>query len=157
MSCRTSQANHSRDDAMKISAGAGEASQARHKSVPHKRHSPCELWSRLRTLCSKGKLIYITLNIPAPCPPRSVVPVNSRAWFGEFVSSQHARFAFGQGCDCPSYVNGHDGVLQRPWQLNSINADAGAIRIGSGSPKNWMRLQQCQDASNSRCQAIRSP
>jgi hypothetical protein len=37
----------------------------------------------------EGKLIYIKLNIPAPCPPRSVVPVNTRAWFLEFISSQH--------------------------------------------------------------------
>jgi RHS repeat-associated protein len=38
------------------------------------------------------------------CPPRGTVPVNTRAWFREFVSSQHTRFAFGNGCDHPSYV-----------------------------------------------------
>jgi hypothetical protein len=32
------------------------------------------------------------------------VPVNTRAWFDESVSTQHARFAFGDGCDCPGYV-----------------------------------------------------
>ncbi len=60
--------------------------------------------SRLPTLCSKGKLIYVTLNIPMPCPPRGTVPVNTRAWFREFVSPQRARFPFGQGCDCANYV-----------------------------------------------------
>jgi len=53
---------------------------------------------------SEGKLIYIKLNIPMPCPPRGTVLVNARAWFGEIVSSQHARFAFSQGCDRTSYV-----------------------------------------------------
>jgi len=55
----------------------------------------------------KGKLIYIALNIPMPCPPRGTVPVNSGAWIRESVSPQHARFAFGQGCDCASYVGGN--------------------------------------------------
>ena len=53
---------------------------------------------------NEGKLAYIQRNIETPCPPRSAVPVNSRAWFRECVSPQHARFAFGQGCDWPSYV-----------------------------------------------------
>ena len=37
--------------------------------------------SRLRTLREEGKLIYVTLNIPAPCPPRSVVPVHQERGF----------------------------------------------------------------------------
>ena len=52
----------------------------------------------------EGKLAYIKLNTPMPCPPRGTVPDNTRAWFCEFISTQHAQFAFGQGCDCPSYV-----------------------------------------------------
>ena len=32
-------------------------------------------------LYSEGKLIYVTLNIPAPCPPRSVVLVNQGQGF----------------------------------------------------------------------------
>jgi YD repeat-containing protein len=55
-----------------------------------------------------AKLAYIKLNIPMPCPPRSTVPVYTGAWFYEFVSSQRARFAFGQGCDCSSYVARHE-------------------------------------------------
>ena len=50
------------------------------------------------------KLAYIKLNIPTACPPRTAVPVNTKTWFREFVSSQHAQFAFGNGCDRPSYV-----------------------------------------------------
>lgn len=56
----------------------------------------------------EGKLIYIKLNTPMPCPPRGTVPVNAGAWFREPIASQHARFAFGQGCDCASYVRGCD-------------------------------------------------
>jgi hypothetical protein len=51
-----------------------------------------------------GKIIYVLRNIPMPCPPRGTFPVNTRAWFRESVSPQHARFAFGQECDGPSYV-----------------------------------------------------
>jgi hypothetical protein len=47
----------------------------------------------------EGKLAYIRLNNPTPCPSRSAVPVNAGAWFSGPLSSQHARFAFGQGCD----------------------------------------------------------
>jgi hypothetical protein len=50
----------------------------------------------------EAKVGYVKLNIPMPCPPRGTVPVNTGAWFCEFVSSQHARFAFGEGCDCAS-------------------------------------------------------
>jgi hypothetical protein len=80
--------------------------------------------SRLQTLCSKGKLIYITLNIPAPCPPRSVVPANSRAWFGEFVSSQHAQFAFDQGCESSSYVAGMIGECFINYQASCASGNA---------------------------------
>jgi hypothetical protein len=52
----------------------------------------------------EGKLAYLTLNSQTPRPPRGAVPVNTRAWSYEFVSSQHARFAFGHGCDNPNYV-----------------------------------------------------
>jgi hypothetical protein len=44
---------------------------------------------------SEEKLAYVTLNTQTPCPPRSAVPVNTGAWLREFVSPQHARFAFG--------------------------------------------------------------
>jgi hypothetical protein len=54
----------------------------------------------------EAKIGYVKLNIPMPCPPRGTVPVKTGAWFYELVSSQHARFAFGEGCDCASYV-GH--------------------------------------------------
>jgi len=53
---------------------------------------------------NERKLAYIRLNSQTPCPPRGAVPVNTGAWFCEAVSSQHARFAFGNDCDCPSYV-----------------------------------------------------
>jgi hypothetical protein len=49
---------------------------------------------------------YLKLNHQTPCPPRSTVPVNTRAWFREFVSPQHARFAFGNDGDHPGYVKG---------------------------------------------------
>lgn len=63
-------------------------------------------------LRDEGKLIYIRLNIPTPkafanrvpCPPRGTVPVNSKARFFDLVSSQRARIAFGEGCDCSRYV-----------------------------------------------------
>jgi len=51
-----------------------------------------------------AKLAYVLLNIPMPCPPRGTVPVNTRARFGGCLSTQRARFAFGQGCDRASYV-----------------------------------------------------
>ena len=60
--------------------------------------------SRLRTQRKEAKIAYIKLNIPTACPPRTAVPVNTRARFCESVSSQHAQFAFGQGCDHSSYV-----------------------------------------------------
>ena len=60
---------------------------------------------------------WVRLNIPTSCPPRGAVPVNARARFHELVSSQHARFAFSQGCDWPSYV----GTLKvrPPFHVNS--------------------------------------
>src|ERR1017187_3116519 len=67
--------------------------------------------SRLRTLHEGRKAHLLKLNIPMPCPPRGTVPVNARAWFRECVSPQHARFAFGQGCDRASYV---DASLTHP-------------------------------------------
>jgi hypothetical protein len=42
---------------------------------------------------AEAKLGYITLNIPAPWPPRSVFPVNTGAQFGEHVLPQYAWFA----------------------------------------------------------------
>lgn len=50
-------------------------------------------------LLNEAKLGYVTLNTPMPCPPRGTVPVYPQAWFRAFVSTQHARFAFGKGCD----------------------------------------------------------
>ena len=48
--------------------------------------------SRLRTLREEGKLIYVTLNIPMPYPPRGTVPVNQgRGWD---LFAQHVRLAF---------------------------------------------------------------
>jgi hypothetical protein len=55
---------------------------------------------------AKAKLAYIRLNIPTACLPRAAVPVNTGAWFREFVPPQHAQFVFGQGCDRSSYVAG---------------------------------------------------
>jgi len=54
---------------------------------------------------NEAKIGYFSLNTPTACPPRTGFPVNTRAWFREPVSSQHARFAFGKGCECASYVN----------------------------------------------------
>jgi YD repeat-containing protein len=59
------------------------------------------LSTRLRT---KPKLSHVRLNIQTPSPPRTVVPVNTRTWFREFVSTQHARIVLGHGCDHPNYV-----------------------------------------------------
>jgi hypothetical protein len=53
---------------------------------------------------SEAKIGYLELNTPTACPPRTAVPVNTRARFRESVSTQHARFSFGQGCDRTSYV-----------------------------------------------------
>jgi hypothetical protein len=47
----------------------------------------------------EGKIAYVQQNTPTACPPRTAVPVNTRACFGESLSTQHARFAFDQGCD----------------------------------------------------------
>jgi len=48
---------------------------------------------------NEGKPGYVKPNTPMPCPPRGTVPVNPQAWFRGFISPQHARFAFGEGCD----------------------------------------------------------
>ncbi len=62
---------------------------------------------------SEAKLTYGKLNIQTPCPPRGaasphIAPCGggSRLTQGpgwEFFT-QHARIAFGDGCDCPDYV-----------------------------------------------------
>ena len=57
----------------------------------------------------EGKLAYVALNMQTPCPPSracGTVLVNTGARFRESVSPQHARFAFSNACDCPSYVGG---------------------------------------------------
>src|SRR5436853_2916742 len=38
--------------------------------------------------------------LPRHSSERRQVPVNTRACFREFISSQHARVAFDNGCDC---------------------------------------------------------
>ncbi len=63
-------------------------------------HMPAKMLWRWDIFTAEAKLAYIKLNIQTPCPPRSAVPVNSRAWFRKCVSTQHARFAFDHGCDC---------------------------------------------------------
>ena len=51
----------------------------------------------------EAKLAYIKLNSQTPCPPRGAVPVNQeRTW--EALSFCSFQFAFGDGCDRPSYV-----------------------------------------------------
>src|SRR5258708_4702184 len=55
-----------------------------------------------------------------PCPPRGTVPVNTGARFCESVSPQHARFAFGQGCDCPSYVEAF-------WRESEVLSNGSAV------------------------------
>ena len=69
-------------------------------STSQPRQERCQMIRRWNSISAtnaspiEAKLAYIKLNIPAPCPPRSVVLVNPGAWFGEFVSTQHAEFAF---------------------------------------------------------------
>ena len=70
---------------------------------------------------NEGKIAYIKLNTPAACPPRTVVPVNTGARFGEFISSQRARFAFGEGCDSSSYVA---EFPCRCWPVNTLGDGA---------------------------------
>ena len=69
----------------------------------------------------EGKFAYVTLNIPTVCPPRTGFQVNTWAWFVRTVSSQHARFAFGKGCDRDNYVRDeHAGKLGRKATLIPI-------------------------------------
>jgi hypothetical protein len=56
-----------------------------------------ETFSKRREAC------LLQPNIQTAWPPRTAVPVNTAAWLREFLSPQHARFAFGNGCDYPSY------------------------------------------------------
>jgi hypothetical protein len=58
--------------------------------------------SRLRTFLARSKARLLRLNIPMPCPPRGTVPVHQERGLEFFT--QHARVVFGQGCDCPGYV-----------------------------------------------------
>jgi hypothetical protein len=68
--------------------------------------------SRLRTLRDGSKAHLHQTEHPNTMPASSgkaeIGKAESRkgkvAWFRECVSPQHARFAFGQGCGCPSYV-----------------------------------------------------
>ncbi len=61
-------------------------------------------FSATNTSRREAKLAYVSPNSQTPCPPRGAVPVNPRTWFRESVSPQHARFAFGYGCDHSGYV-----------------------------------------------------
>lgn len=46
---------------------------------------------------TRGSKVHLhALNFPAPCQPRSVFPVNTRAWFRGCVSPQPTQFAFGK-------------------------------------------------------------
>ncbi len=51
---------------------------------------------------SEGKLAYLKLNIPTPCPPPSAVLVYQERGISSFT--HRVQFAFSQGCDCASYV-----------------------------------------------------
>jgi hypothetical protein len=55
---------------------------------------------------------------PNSLPTSNCCPGQPRAWFSESISSQHARFAFGNGCDCPSYVR--DRILRPASLVNLI-------------------------------------
>ena len=63
-------------------------------------HSPCREnlvgagpASRLRTLLKiEAKLTYVRLNTQTACPPRTAVPVSTRAWLGVFHSARPDRF-----------------------------------------------------------------
>ena len=74
------------------------------RAVPAKTIWRWDSFSAMNAPRSGAKIAYVTLNTQTPCPPRDAVPVNTRAWFRESISTQHARFAFGYGCDYPSYV-----------------------------------------------------
>ena len=82
----------------------------------------------------EAKLGYLKLNIPAACPPHTVFPVNTRARFCEFISSQHARFAFGEGCDHPGYVSAK----------YSPGCFGGKVGIARKSMIGWQTVQQFQ-------------
>src|SRR5207244_3094868 len=71
--------------------------------------------SRLRTLHkSKQRSPTVRLNTQRPCPPRGPVPVNQGVVGGFFTLP--ARFAFSQGCDCPSYVAAVYSINGHQWQ-----------------------------------------
>jgi hypothetical protein len=76
-------------------------------------HLPCHENSALAQLLTceglsnEEKLGYLKLNTQIPIPNRDY-PGQPSARFREFVSPQHAQFAFGKGCDCSSYVEFED-------------------------------------------------
>jgi hypothetical protein len=60
--------------------------------------------SRLRTLLARSEAHLHLTEHPNAVPTSWRCPGQPEAWFCESVSTQHARFAFGHGCDCPCYV-----------------------------------------------------
>jgi len=63
---------------------------------------PAKTDSALRQLL--GYEHFTLTEHPNTVPTSGCCPGSPAAWFGGFVSSQHVRFAFNQGCDFPSYV-----------------------------------------------------
>ena len=92
---RTVHANHSMHGASKKTLGSFSATNASH---------------------SEAKIAYVKLNSQTPCPPRVALSRLAKGMVGGFFTL-NTRIAFGNGCDCPSYVGGPCKAMRRWPQL----------------------------------------
>jgi hypothetical protein len=87
-------------------------------AVPGKKRFGAGTASRQRTLLMRRKARLRHTEHPSTMPASECCPGQPRAWLRELVSSQHAQFAFCQGCDCLSYVDFRIGRQRLGCQSN---------------------------------------
>jgi hypothetical protein len=81
----------------------------------------------------EGKLAYVTLNIPAPCPPRSVVLVNQgRGFTSVFHLSTPGSLSVRDATASAMWISGLGG---RGWVVNQTQPPPAVARISGARPR----------------------